>query len=189
MMRLGYLICCLGHLPMPRRPTYLKKSSVEKLFKKCRYCKTHQSSRGFDKHAAWCKKTSIIRKELQELQTHPTGSTATSPLQARAEPASVLSPVRADFDLPNVDFVEGSSSIPEVFQNQPTGMTSSCESGDNGGLSQIEIYICILIEIILQNLYSGLTCLENILRSFPTPTLQIQIPRSLHYTDSTLTSI
>ena len=128
--------CCLSRLPMPRRPTYLKKSSVEKLYKKCRYCKIHQSSRGFDKHEAWCKKTSIIRKELQGLRTRPTGGVATAPFQDHAEPASaVFSSVRLDFDLPNIDFIEGSSSmplptstqhpLPELLHDQVTAMTAS----------------------------------------------------------------
>jgi len=59
---------------MPRRPTYLKKSGkiqVDKLERKCRYCKTHRSARRFDKHEAWCKKTWMIRKELQDVKhTH-----------------------------------------------------------------------------------------------------------------------
>jgi hypothetical protein len=58
---------------MAHRPTYLKKSvklQVEKLERKCRYCKTHRNMQGFDKHEAWCKKTWIIRRELQELHSH-----------------------------------------------------------------------------------------------------------------------
>ena len=69
---------------MARRPTCWKKSvklQVEKLERKCRYCKTHQSARGFDKHQAWCKKTWIIRQEYR-LHNH----SITNQLQ----PASVI---------------------------------------------------------------------------------------------------
>ena len=170
---------------MLRRPNYSKKSvklQVEKLHRKCRYCKTHQDSRGFDRHEAWCKTKWRIRKELQELRTHPpTRSPTTTVPHLHATHISSPSLAAYEFEV-NSDFVEGSSSmplptstqhlLPEVLQNQPTGMTS----GDNGELSQIEIYICILIGI-LQSLYSGLTCLENILRLFPIPTLQIQTSR------------
>lgn len=57
---------------MPRRSkkSNSAKLGVEKLKRKCRYCKTHQDSRGFDKHEAWCKKTCAIRQELQGIRTY-----------------------------------------------------------------------------------------------------------------------
>ena len=89
---------------MPRRPTYLKKSvklQVEGLERKCRYCKTHRSARRFDKHEAWCKKTWMIRQELQDLR--------------KAKPTPLISPIIPS-SLSNLDgndeFVEGSSSMP-----------------------------------------------------------------------------
>ena len=141
---------------MPRRPTYLKKTSVEKLYKKCRYCKTHQSTRGFDKHQVWCKKTAIIQKELRELRTRPTaGATTINPLQPHAATGSsvpTFSPTRANFDLPDAEFIEGSSSMPlpintqdlppEWLQEQQlTGIASS----NNGALSRISIFSSYLI--------------------------------------------
>ena len=96
---------------MARRPTYLKKSvklQVEKLERKCRYCKTHQSARGFDKHEAWCKKTWMIRKELQDLRTQST----TNQPQYEAKPfiSQRINSSLADLNANN-KFVEESSSM------------------------------------------------------------------------------
>ncbi|KAF8798516.1 hypothetical protein BYT27DRAFT_7122910 [Phlegmacium glaucopus] len=98
---------------MPRRPTYLKKSvklQVERLERKCHYCKTHQNRRGFDKHEAWCKKTWMIRRELhQDLHTHST----TNRFQVEATPPVSLTIPSSLINLDaNNEFVEGSSSIP-----------------------------------------------------------------------------
>jgi len=96
---------------MPRRPTYLKKSvklQVERLEKKCRYCKTHQNGRGFNKHEAWCKRTWTIRRELQDLCTHP------APNQFQVEETPLVSPAITSSLITsdaNNEFVEGSSSI------------------------------------------------------------------------------
>lgn len=95
---------------MPRRSTH-KKLQVEKLERKCRYCKTHRSARGFDKHEVWCKKTWIIRRELRE-HTHSNANE----LQAEATPLTlptIPSSSLVDFGANN-EFVasEGSSSVP-----------------------------------------------------------------------------
>ena len=98
-------------LPMARRPTYSKKSvklQLEKLERKCRYCKTHRHSQGFDKHEAWCKKTWLIRKELQESRIHSTNNELHS--EATLIPPQIPSSLTY-FDVNN-DFVEGSSSMP-----------------------------------------------------------------------------
>jgi len=97
---------------MPRRPTYLKKSGkiqVDKLERKCRYCKTHRSARRFDKHEAWCKKTWMIRKELRDVKhTHA----IVNQLQAEAtrSPSPTLPSCPIGFGT-NTEFVEGSSSV------------------------------------------------------------------------------
>ena len=96
---------------MARRHRHLKESAkveVEKLERKCRYCKSHQSARGFDKHEAWCKKISIIRRELQEWNAH---STTQTNLQNEATPAGPSSSSELTGNS-NGDFVEGSSLIP-----------------------------------------------------------------------------
>lgn len=102
---------------MPRRPTYLKKSvklQVEGLERKCRYCKTHQSGRGFDKHEAWCKKTWIIRQELQDLRRHSTAK------QLQAEPTPLISPIILSNLDGNNEFVEGSSSMMPMEVEYPS---------------------------------------------------------------------
>lgn len=95
---------------MPRRPAYLKKSvkfEFERLHRKCCYCKTHQNTRGFDKHVAWCKKICTIRNELRDLQSL---SAAT---EVQAEGTSSQIPSSLQVDSPAVNgFIEGSSSIP-----------------------------------------------------------------------------
>jgi hypothetical protein len=97
---------------MARRPTYLKKPGkiqVDKLERKCRYCKTHRSARGFDKHEAWCKKTWMIRKELQDVK----GAYAiVNQLQAEAtrSPSPTLPSCLIGFGT-NTEFVEGSSPV------------------------------------------------------------------------------
>jgi hypothetical protein len=101
---------------MARRPTYLKKSAkvqVERLQRKCRYCKIHRNAHGFDKHEAWCKKTWTIRKELQVWRAHPT----TDQLEPQVEATSLNPP-----KIPRVDneFVEGSSIMPMEIDNPPS---------------------------------------------------------------------
>jgi len=96
---------------MARRQRHLKESAkveVEKLQRKCRYCKSHQSARGFDKHEAWCKKISIIRQELQEWNAHSTTRTNLQNEATRTRPPS-SSELTGNS---NGDFVEGSSMMP-----------------------------------------------------------------------------
>jgi hypothetical protein len=95
---------------MARRPKHLKKSvklQVERLQRKCRYCKAHQARQGFDKHEAWCKKIWMIRQELLGLRSHSTTN------QIQTEPIPSISPILPStpvhFDTNN-EFVEGSSS-------------------------------------------------------------------------------
>lgn len=97
---------------MPRRSKKSKNSvklGVERLKRKCRYCKTHQNGRGFEKHEAWCKKTSAIRQELQELQDL---GTPTIGDQLRVE----VVPPKMPSSLVNAgigeEFVEGPSYMP-----------------------------------------------------------------------------
>lgn len=92
---------------MARRATYSKKSvkvQVEKLERKCRYCKTHRNSQGFDKHEVWCKKTWIIQRELQELRAHSTNQTHTEETTPKIPSSST------NFDVNN-EFAEGSGSM------------------------------------------------------------------------------
>jgi hypothetical protein len=99
---------------MPRRPAYLKKSmrlQVDQLQRKCRYCKTHQNRRGFEKHETWCKRTWKIREELQALRT----KSINQQLQLQAErmpSASPLAPAALVNASVNEEFIEGSSSMP-----------------------------------------------------------------------------
>lgn len=68
----------------------------------------------------------------------------TTPIQAHAAPASpIISPVRVDFDLPNIDFVEGSSSIPMSTPEllQELQLAGSAASPDDGKLSLIQIHL------------------------------------------------
>lgn len=98
---------------MARRPAYMKKSvkfEIEKLHRKCRYCKTHQNSRGFDKHVAWCKKIWTIRNEHRDLQS----------LSATEVQAAHSSP-QVDCLAAN-EFVEGSSSIPMEADHLELGL-------------------------------------------------------------------
>ena len=111
---------------MPRRPTYLKKIQVDKLERKCRYCKTHQSARGFNKHEAWCRKTWMIQKELRDIKRAHTIVN-----QFRAEgtqsPLPTLPSCLIGFSTDG-EFVEGSSSVhmevdypsPETGSREPT---------------------------------------------------------------------
>ena len=121
-------------LPMPRRPNYSKKSvklQVEKLHRKCRYCKTHQDSRGFDRHEAWCKTKWRIRKELQELRTHPpTRSPTTTVPHLHATHISSPSLAAYEFEV-NSDFVEGSSSMPMGAQDPLSGSLRLYEATDS----------------------------------------------------------
>ncbi|EDR01414.1 uncharacterized protein LACBIDRAFT_333279 [Laccaria bicolor S238N-H82] len=97
---------------MPRRSTHSTKSGklqVERLERKCRYCKTYRSAQGFDKHEAWCKKTSMIRKELPE-RTHSNPNEIQVDATPLTLPAIPLSS-RVDFGANN-EFVEGSSLVP-----------------------------------------------------------------------------
>ena len=99
---------------MPRRPTYLKKSGkiqVDKLERKCRYCKTHRSARGFDKHEAWCRKTWMIRKELRNINLKCVPHAIVDQLQTEARlPSPTLPSCIIGFGA-NTEFVEGSSSV------------------------------------------------------------------------------
>jgi hypothetical protein len=118
-------------LPMPRRPTYLKKSvklQVDKLERKCRYCKTHQNARGFDKHEAWCKKTWKIQRELMELQALHTRSTSKQ-LQAKGMPLiSALIPAflietsvnNESVERPSLMPMEVEYASPELGHQEPT---------------------------------------------------------------------
>ncbi|KAF8149987.1 hypothetical protein B0H34DRAFT_825948 [Crassisporium funariophilum] len=105
---------------MPRRPVYLKKSAksqVEKLERKCRYCDTHQSSRRFDKHEAWCKKNWIIRKELANLQKHSITNIQPVTLPEVMPPSHVPPAYEA-----NKEFVEGSSAMPMEVDYPTSGL-------------------------------------------------------------------
>jgi hypothetical protein len=97
-------------ISMPRCPTYLKKSAkiqVERLYQRCCYCKTHHSTRGFDKHEAWCKKTWLIRKEHRQTQM----PSATTEGQAKGMPSSLQVDLIAENEC-----VEGSGSMPMADQ-------------------------------------------------------------------------
>ena len=95
---------------MARRPNHFKKPAklqLEQLERKCRYCKTHQSSHRFDKHEAWCKTSYTIKQELkqrtrQRQHTH----IMTSP---RLETPAPVSSCLRDSDV-NEESVEVSSS-------------------------------------------------------------------------------
>jgi hypothetical protein len=104
---------------MPRRPTYLKKSvklQVERLERKCCYCKTHRSAQGFDKHEVWCKKIWTIRRELQDRRMHST----TNQLQAEAKSVIARTIPSSLIDLnAGSEFVEGSSSMPMEISEYP----------------------------------------------------------------------
>jgi hypothetical protein len=114
---------------MPRRPTYLKKIQVDKLERKCCYCKTHRSARGFDKHKAWCKKTWIIRKELRDRRDIEGVHAIVNQLQAEEtrSPSPTLPSRFIGFGA-NTELVEGSSSghmeveypSPEMDSQEPT---------------------------------------------------------------------
>ena len=87
---------------MAHHPTYSKtsvKHQVEKLEWKCHFCKIHQNAINFDKHKAWCKKTWIIQRELQELWTH----SMTNQLPAKASLSSLT------YSDVNHEFVQGYS--------------------------------------------------------------------------------
>lgn len=101
---------------MARRPTYLKMSAkvqVEKLQRKCRYCKIHRNVLGFDKHEAWCKQTWTIRKELQVWHAHPT----TDQFEPQAVAMSLIPPKTSRVDN---EFVEGSSTMPMEIGSPPS---------------------------------------------------------------------
>ena len=106
---------------MARRPTYLKKSvkvQVERLQRKCRYCKIHRNTHGFDKHEAWCKKIWTIKKELQVWRAHPTTTDQLEP-QPKA-----MSPIPPKISRVNNEFVEGSSIMPmEIDRDNPSSDT------------------------------------------------------------------
>lgn len=108
---------------MARRSKHSKKSvklQVEQLERKCRYCKSHQNRRGFDKHEAWCKKTWIIRQELRDLRVN----SIEKELGAKSLPT--IAPIASSppyFDIDN-EFMEGSSSI-------PTGVTHLSHLAEN----------------------------------------------------------
>ena len=124
-----------SELAMARRPTYSKtsvKRQVEKLERKCRFCKTHRNAIGFDKHEAWCKKTWIIRRELQELRTH--SMTNCPPAEA-----SLSSLTYSDV---NHEFVQGCSSMEveysELDPQNDIVMTQS--HGRRTSLSELEMF-------------------------------------------------
>jgi hypothetical protein len=85
---------------------------------------THRSTRGFDKHEAWCKKTWIIRKELRDVNR---AHAIANQLQAEATPSPTLPSCLIGFGT-NTEFVEGSSSVhmevdypsPEMDSQEPT---------------------------------------------------------------------
>jgi len=177
--------CTQTCLPMARRPLYLKKSvklQVEKLERKCRYCKTHQSARGFDKHEAWCKKTWMIRKELR-LRTHSTANLhkpgATDPVFPIVPP----SPINSNT---SDEFVQGSSSMPiypleypsrELDSQVPTTTTSS----PSGMLIIILKCFFFILLGIFQAMWSW-SCLnlnyrKNTLKSFLILTLWTQLQK------------
>ena len=153
---------------MPRRPTYSKKSvtfQVEKLERKCRYCKTHRNAQGFDKHEAWCKRTWIIRRELRELRAH----SMANQLHIEATPIPPKIPSSSDA---NNEFVEGSSSMSMEVEYpspalDPQGMLT---------LSSSLRCLFLMFTGISQTLWpcSDLIYRGNTLRLFPIPILQIQ---------------
>lgn len=159
---------------MARRPTYLKKSvkfELEKLHRKCRYCKTHQNSRGFDKHVAWCKKIWTIRNEHRDLQ-----SFSATEVQAAQKIGSSL---QVDC-LPATEFVEGSSSIPMEpeadhpelgLQETNAGTTDSI---DGMLISQTNFPYFYFGSFQNPLSFSALIYLTNTLKSFHIPILQIQ---------------
>ena len=102
---------------MPRRPAYLKKSvksEFERLHRKCCYCKTHQNTRGFDKHVAWCKKIWMIRNELRDLQS----LSVTTEVQAEGTSSQIPSSLQVNCPVESA-FIEGSSSIPMEVDHPP----------------------------------------------------------------------
>ena len=165
---------------MPRRPTYLKKSGkiqVDKLERKCRYCKTHRSARRFDKHEAWCKKTWMIRKELRDVErTHA----IVDQLQAEAtwSPSPTLSSCLISFGA-NAEFVEGSSSVHmevdypslEMDSQEPTTAVNL-----DGTLTK---QLLLMLLRILQTLQSHLDpiYLRNTLKLFPIPILRTRLQK------------
>jgi hypothetical protein len=116
-------------LPMARWPTYLKKSAkvqVERLQRKCRYCKIHRNAHGFDKHEAWCKKVWTIQRERQAWRAHPT----TDQFESQAEATFLTSPKISRVD---DEFVEGSScdsSIMPIEIDNPSSDAQAAQLGD-----------------------------------------------------------
>ena len=165
---------------MARRPTCWKKSvklQVEKLERKCRYCKTHQSARGFDKHQAWCKKTWIIRQEYR-LHNH----SITNQLQPEATdpnfPAVPTSSI--EFDT-NDEFIEGSSSMPLYPLESPSPELDHPVPTTTSGLSgMLNIILKHFFSTLLRTFQTPLLCLDHIycrntLKLFPIPILRIQL--------------
>jgi hypothetical protein len=54
---------------MPRKKRKTSKDEINLLYRKCRFCKAHQTMHFFDRHESACKVQWIIRNENQ--QTHP----------------------------------------------------------------------------------------------------------------------
>ena len=123
---------------MPRRPAYLKKSAkfeFERLHRKCCYCKTHQNTRGFDKHVAWCKKITTIRNELRDLK-----SLSATRTEAQDEGTSSQIPSSLQVDCPTENGLAegpqaGSSSIPMEVDHPPDSNLQETAAGTYGALS------------------------------------------------------
>jgi len=124
------------YLSMPRRPAYLKKSAnfeFERLHRKCCYCKTHQNTRGFDKHVAWCKKIWTIQNELRDLQSL---SATRTEVQDEGTSSQIPSSLQVDCPAEN-GLVEGprSSSIPMEAAHPPDLDLQETAASTYGALS------------------------------------------------------
>jgi hypothetical protein len=168
---------------MPRRPTYLKKFGkiqVDKLERKCRYCMTHRSTRGFDKHEAWCKKTWMIRKELRDVnRAHAIANQLQAEAMRSSSPTLPSSSCLIGFSAnTGTEFVEGSSSVhmevdypsPEMDSKEPTTAVNL-----DGTLTPSQT----MLLRILQTLQSYLDPIyrRNTLKLFPIPILQTRLQK------------
>ena len=57
---------------MPRKKRKTSKAEINQLYRKCRYCQAHRTTRFFDRHESACKVQWIIRNENQQTCLHPT---------------------------------------------------------------------------------------------------------------------
>lgn len=153
---------------MSRRPKHLKKSvklQVERLQRKCHYCKAHQARQGFDKHEAWCKKTWMIRRELLGLRLH---STANQIQTGSISPMLPSTPVYFDT---NNEFVEGSSNDVQVPESESQEDTAPSHKGMLTASRSLD---CFFLKF--QTLWScmDLICHRNTLKLSPTLILQLR---------------